>query len=182
MKFEIQLLSFSVYLNGKMSIKLKANEGGLSGDIRDGLREIKDITKRITINEMSVFGVVKSINFSSGENLLLHVQIDKYAVNRLSELLRYSGGQNITVTVTILSDLEESINRMLNKLSSLRNKEKESLLYELSSFINNKGDQIDGINSIYQVNRKRQIVIESKLKEALLWYPIDKCKGPAVNA
>lgn len=165
MKFEVQLLGVSMSNTGIMSIKLKASKNALTEDIRDGLRETKDIQRKISINDINIYGVVKSLSYGSGENILIHAQINKYAINKMADW--FISTNNVFVVVTLLSKLEETLLSLLEEAKGLLNENAENMLYRISSFVNSNGRQIEGVKSIFHANRKRQLAIERGIREII---------------
>jgi len=158
MRFEAQLISFSVLKDKMISIKLKVT----TDSVVEELYKLKNQSRKILINNFFVVGVIKSIGIGNDTSILLHAPLNVFVVNRLTDILRDSSSM---VTVVIMGQETKEISRLLREAAIVLGKAEDDILFEVSSFRSKDGEIIKGEKLANRLSEKRQKVVIDKLKK-----------------
>jgi len=122
------------------------------------LRENKDNTQDIKIEDLNLTAVIESISIRDSIHILLHSQRDRYVVNKLLEFMDCE-----SVTVIMNSENEKKLSYLLSLASSNMNLPAEEVLYQITTFKGRDGKLVDGKRSIYDISKRSQEVVIDKL-------------------
>ncbi len=177
MRIRARLLRFSVFQEGDISVHFGSLQSGNGHDLLSSLKQIKGEKRKIVLGDFFIYGAIKSISVSKNTSIVVRVaktSSNKYVAIRLAELVYSKDSDGKDLFLLLDSRQEEHLRHLLEKASTLLGESSEDIMLRLSTY-QYEGKTIPGEKSVYQLSRRRQEVVISKLKEEMRGREGDQC-------